>query len=237
MLLISFFSGIIKHWWAESITLKACLISSSNEICTSFLIDLIGKAHLAVKGWLCKLKQILQFIKHALHVRRARKHDIPFLICSLPPKSGLNRMSYPFISLSTVSFTKGILLGSLISLTLWRKRWCNAKQLINITRQALFNRGYMTSGTDDQKMQTFTFESRRKSLVRKKSKSQSGFSWSSPSQQFLRWFRDASEESAHPTYSRQCRGANEGRMRTACPRSKSGDWWWWMSSFHCREKY
>lgn len=82
-----------------------------------------------------------------------------------------------------------------------------------------------------------TFEPTQKSLVKKKSKSQSGFSWSSPSQQFLRRLRDASEESAHPTYSRQCRGANEGRMRAASPRSKSGDWWWWMSSFHCREKY
>ena len=31
----------------------------------------------------------------------------------LPPKSGLKRMSYPFSSLSTVSFTNDILLGSL----------------------------------------------------------------------------------------------------------------------------
>lgn len=59
----------------------------------------------------------------------------------LPPKSGLNRMSYPFISLSTVSFTRGILLGSFISLTLGRERkrwWCNAEELINITRQSRF---------------------------------------------------------------------------------------------------
>lgn len=48
--------------------------------------------------------------------------DIPFPFYSLPPKSGLNRMSYPFISLSTVSFTRGILLGSLISLTLGEGR-------------------------------------------------------------------------------------------------------------------
>ena len=40
---------------------------------------------------------------------------------ALPPKSGLNRMSYPFISLSTVSFTRGMLLGSLISLMLRRE--------------------------------------------------------------------------------------------------------------------
>lgn len=168
---------------------------------------------------------------------RGRENIRFFSGCSLPPKSGLNRMSYPFNSLSTVSFTRGILLGSLISLTLLRERWCNAKQLINITRQAHFNRGYTTCETDEQGTQTFTSEPRQKSLVRKKSKSQSGFSWSSPSQQCLRWLRDASEDSAHPTYSSQCRGANEGRMRAASPRSKSGDWWWWMSSFHCREKY
>lgn len=31
----------------------------------------------------------------------------------IPPKSGLSRMSYPFSSLSTVSFTKDMLPGSL----------------------------------------------------------------------------------------------------------------------------
>lgn len=36
------------------------------------------------------------------------------IIHSSPPKSGLSRISYPFISLSTVSFTTGILLGSLL---------------------------------------------------------------------------------------------------------------------------
>lgn len=147
-------------------------------------------------------------------------------------------MSYPFISLSTVSFTRGILLGSLISLTLGREKGgvMQNSLLMSHARHAL------TEATWHARQRTkdangITFEPRRKSLVRKKSKSQSGFSWSSPSQQFLRWFRDASEESAHPTYSRQCRGANERRMRAASPRSKSGDWWWWMSSFHCREKY
>lgn len=36
--------------------------------------SLIGKAYLAVNGWLCKLKQILRFIKHVLHVTRAWKN-------------------------------------------------------------------------------------------------------------------------------------------------------------------
>lgn len=49
------------------------------------------------------------------------KHDT-FFFALLPPKSGLNRMSYPFISLSTVSFTRGMLLGSLISFTLEEER-------------------------------------------------------------------------------------------------------------------
>lgn len=168
----------------------------------------------------------------------------PFSICSLPPKSGLNRMSYPFISLSTVSFTRGILLGSLISLMLRRKGWCNARKEPHIKKNsALMSRArhafteLKSHARHTDAKNEITFEPTQKSLVKKKSKSQSGFSWSSPSQQFLRRLRDASEGSAHPTYSRQCRGANEGRMRAASPRSKSGDWWWWMSSFHCREKY
>lgn len=70
-------------------------------------------------------------------------------------------------------------------------------------------------GFTTRRLSCLTFGSRRRWPVRKKSKSQSGFSWSSPSQQFLRWFPDASEESAHPTYSRRRRGANEGRMRAA----------------------
>lgn len=113
---------IIKHWWVGSIKLKSLPYVLMKWDMHRISQSLTGEAYLAVKGWLCKLKQILRFIKHVLRVTRVWKHDIPFSICLLPPKSGLNRMSYPFISLSTVSFTSGILLGSLISLTLGRKK-------------------------------------------------------------------------------------------------------------------
>lgn len=202
--------------------------------------SLIGRAYLPVKGWLCKLKQILRFIKHVLHVRRAWKHHIPVFILnfsSLPPKSGLNRMSYPFISLSTVSFTRGILLGSFRSLTLGRKRrWCNAQELVNITRQSRFHTSYMTCKDNENEIWFYLWV---QTIVTNKEnvKIPKWFFLILPIATVLRWFGDASEESAHPTYSRRCRGANERRMRAANPRSKSGDWWWWMSSFHCREKY
>lgn len=150
-------------------------------------------------------------------------------------------MSYPFISRSTVSFTRGILLGSLISLTLRRRNEKGEEEkkkkheLINI-KQDMQNDSCKIKRKNEASS-GFTFEPRWRSTIRKKSKSQSGFPWSSPSQQFFWWLLDASEESAHPTYSRQCRGANEGRMRAASPRSKSGERWWWMSRFHCRGKY
>lgn len=86
--------------------------------------------------------------------------DIPFPFYSLPPKSGLNRMSYPFISLSTVSFTRGILLGSLISLTLGREErekkiwWCNAEELINITRQSRFFFFFESGDNDTRRHET-----------------------------------------------------------------------------------
>lgn len=154
---------------------------------------------------------------------------------SLPPKSGLNRMSYPFISLSTVSFTKGILLGSFKSLTLRsRKEKKVQNEQIQIKHDVQNDTCKIKCKTAKSKL---TFEPKWRSTVGKKSKSQRGFPWSSPSQQCFRWLLDASKESAHPTYSRRCRGANEGRMRVASPRSKSRERWWWMSRFHCRGKY
>lgn len=76
-----------------------------------------------------------------------------FSVCSLPPKSGLNRMSYPFISLSTVSFTRGILLGSLISLTLGREKGgvMQNSLLISHARHAFKKGGYMTCKTEDKR--------------------------------------------------------------------------------------
>lgn len=203
--------------------------------------SLIGKAYLAVKGWLCKLKQILRFIKHVLHVGRAWKHDIPFSIFARYLR---NLASTECRILSSVCPL--FLLPKAYCSGLWYPwRWREGKKIGGVMQNGLLishARHALTGATWHARQRTrdandITFEPRRKSLVRKKSKSQSGFSWSSPSRQFLRRFRDASEESAHPTYSRQCRGANERRMRAASPRSKSGDWWWWMSSFHCREKY
>ena len=78
--------------------------------------------------------------------RRAWKHGIPlFSFVFLPPKSGLNRMSYPFISLSTVSLTSGILLGSLRSFALHGEGrggkkvvWCKIAPSTSRAVQALY---------------------------------------------------------------------------------------------------
>lgn len=197
--------------------------------------SLIGKAHLAAKGWLCKLKQILRFIKHVLH---GRENNITFRRQFARYLRNLASTECRILS----SVCPLFLLPEAYCSDLWYPwRWGEKKGgvmqnslLISHARHALTEATWHARRRGRNEI---TFESRHKSRVRKKSKSQSGFSWSSPSQQFLRWFPDASEESAHPTYSRQCRGANERRMRAASTRSKSGDWWWWMSSYHCREKY
>ena len=80
---------------------------------------------------------VLQIIKHVWRISQ-RLHIKTFrstVAAALPPKSGLNRMSYPFISLSTVSFTRGMLLGSLISLMLRRED--GVKYLANTTHTPL----------------------------------------------------------------------------------------------------
>lgn len=86
-------------------------------------------------------------------------------------------MSYPFISLSTVSFTRGMLLGSLISFTLQKER----RGVKWLSRE----RTWAMQKSRRRWELKFTFDSRPKSPWGKKSKSQSGFSWSSPSQQIL----------------------------------------------------
>lgn len=130
---------------------KACLISPIKWNMHIISHSVNWKGLLAVNGWLRKLKQILRFIKHVLHVRRAWKHDIPF--ANLLDTSEIwpqpNVVSF-HQSVHCFFYQRHIARIFEIFGAVGEKRWCNAKQLVNISRQARFNTGYMACETDDR---------------------------------------------------------------------------------------